>query len=108
MDPRIWFVIIAGGVITFLIRLSFIFAFGRLRLPDWFTRGLRYVPPAVLSAIILPELANWNGEAVNLAWNNPQILAGLVAVVAAWRTRNVVITLASGLACFLILMVWMG
>lgn len=107
MDPRIWFVILAGGVITFLIRLSFIIAFGRLKLPDWFTRGLRYVPPAVLSAIILPELANWNGQVINISWNNPQILAGIVATAVAWRTRNVVITLASGLICFFLLQLWL-
>ena len=107
MDTRIWLVIIAGGVITYLIRLSFIYAFGRLDLPDWFTRGLRYVPPAVLSAIILPELANWDGQAINLSWQNPQILAGVVAIIAAWRTRNIFITLASGLACFLLLQMWM-
>ena len=107
MDIRIWVVIIAGGVITYLIRLSFIIALERLKLPDWFTRGLRYVPPAVLSAIILPELANWNGKAVNITWNNPQILAGIAAILVAWRTRNVFITLAAGLVCFLMLRFWM-
>lgn len=107
MDPRIWFVILAGGVITYLIRLSFIIALERLNLPDWFTRGLRYVPPAVLSAIILPELANWDGQVVNLSWTNPQILAGAVAILVAWRTRNVLLTLATGLVCFLALRFWM-
>jgi branched-subunit amino acid transport protein len=68
MDLRIWFVILAAGIITYLIRLSFIIALERLKLPDWFLRGLRYVPPAVLSAIIVPELANWNGQAVNLCF----------------------------------------
>ena len=107
MDQRIWLVIIAGGIITYLIRLSFIYAFGRLNLPDWFSRGLRYVPPAVLSAIILPELANWDGQEVNLSWTNPQILAGIVAILVAWRTRNVLLTLAAGLLCFLLLRLWM-
>lgn len=107
MEPRIWLVILAGGVITYLIRLSFILAMERLNLPDWFTRGLRYVPPAVLSAIILPELANWDGQAVDLSWTNPQMLAGIVAILVAWRTRNMLMTLVAGLVCFLLLRVWM-
>lgn len=107
MDTKIWFVIIAAGAITFLIRLSFIIALERLRLPDWFSRSLRFVPPAVLSAIIMPELANWDGKAIDLSWSNPQILAGIVAVLVAWRTRNVVITLIAGLGCFLVLQLWM-
>ncbi len=107
MDAKIWFIIIAAGMITYLIRLSFIVALERLKLPDWFSQGLRFVPPAVLSAIILPELANWEGKAVNLTWSNPQILAGIVAILVAWRTRNVLVTLAAGLACFLVLQIWM-
>jgi len=107
MGIRIWLEIIAAGIITYLIRLSFIIALERLKLPDWFSRGLRYVPPAVLSAIIVPELTNWDGKAVNLTWTNPQILAGIVAVLVAWRTRNVVQTLAVGLVFFIVLQIWM-
>jgi branched-subunit amino acid transport protein len=98
--------IIAAGIITYLIRLSFILTLERMQIPDWFSRGLRYVPPAVLSAIIVPELANWNG-AINLTWNNPQIIAGVIAGIVAWRTRNVVLTLAVGFVCFLGLYLWL-
>jgi branched-subunit amino acid transport protein len=107
MGIGIWLVIIAAGIITYLIRLSFIIALERLKIPDWFRRGLRYVPPAVLSAIILPELANWNGETVNLTWDNPQLIAGIIAIMVAWRTRNVVLTLAAGMVCFLVLYLWL-
>ena len=107
MGVEIWFVILTAGMITYLIRLSFIIALDRLKFPDWFSRGLRYVPPAVLSAIIVPELANWNGQAVNLSWTNPQILAGIAAVLVAWRTRNMLLTLAIGLICFQVLRMWM-
>ncbi len=99
---KLWWMIVGGGIITYSIRLSFILALERLRIPDWFSRGLRYVPPAVLSAIIVPELANWNGKMM-LSWNNPQIIAGIIAILVAWRTRNVVLTLAAGLVCFLAL-----
>ncbi len=99
---KIWAIIFAAGLITYLIRLSFILALERLKLPDWFSRGLRFVPPAVLSAILVPGLADWNGQ-INLSWNNLQILAGIAAGLVAWRTRNVVFTLAAGLACFMIL-----
>ncbi len=99
---RIWGIIAAAGVITFATRLSFIVVLERVQMPDWFRRSLRYVPAAVLSAILVPELASWNGK-MDLSWNNPQILAGLVATLVAWRTHNVVLTLLSGLVCFLVL-----
>jgi branched-subunit amino acid transport protein len=99
---KLWGVIFAAGAITFSIRLSFIFILERVTIPDWFKRSLRYVPAAVLSAILVPELTNWNGK-MDLTWQNPQIFAGLLAILVAWRTRNVVFTLASGLACFFLL-----
>jgi branched-subunit amino acid transport protein len=103
---NLWWIILLAGVITYTIRLSFILGMERLKFPDWFSRSLRYVPPAVLSAIIVPELASWNG-AIHISWNNPQILAGIVAILVAWRTRNVLFTLAAGLACFLLLRLWL-
>jgi branched-subunit amino acid transport protein len=99
---KLWWTILAAGIITYAIRLSFILVLERLKIPDWFSRGLRYVPPAVLSAIIVPELASWNGT-LNFTWHNPQIIAGVIAGLVAWRTRNMLLTLAAGLACFLAL-----
>lgn len=107
MGVRIWVIILIGGILTYLIRLSFILVINRLKLPEWFTHALRYVPAAVLTAITVPELAQWNGQAVNIRWNNPQILAGVVAVWVAWRTRNVLLTLVIGLGFFLLLRLWM-
>ncbi len=58
---NIWVVMVIGGLLTFLTRLSFIALLDRIKVPDWFRRGLRFVPVAVLSAIILPELTSPNG-----------------------------------------------
>ncbi len=103
---KIWWTILAAGVITYTIRLSFIVALERFKFPDWFSRSLRYVPPAVLSAILVPELADWNGK-INLSWQNPQVIAGIVAALVAWRTRNVFLTLAAGMVCFVALYIWL-
>jgi branched-subunit amino acid transport protein len=99
---KIWGIIIFAGLITYAIRLSFILILERIRIPEWFSRGLRYVPPAVLSALLVPALADLNGQ-VDLTWHNPQILAGILAILVAWRTRNVVYTLIAGLVSYLVL-----
>ena len=51
-----WPALVAAGLVTYLTRLSFIALLGRFELPPLAARALRFVPPAVLSAIILPEL----------------------------------------------------
>ncbi len=103
----LWLVILVAGLLTFATRLSFIFLLGRLPMPDWFRRGLRFVPVAVLSAIILPELTSPNGD-LFISWHNPQLLAGAVAILVAWRTRNVILTILAGMAALLVLQALLG
>jgi len=52
----IWLVVLLGGLVTFGMRFSFVWLLGRLEVPETMRRALRYVPPAVLSAIVFPEL----------------------------------------------------
>jgi len=99
---RLWLIIITAGAITFATRLSFVWLLSRWQMPDWFRTALKYVPASVLSAILVPELAYWNG-AVDFSWRNPQILAGLFAVLVAWRTRSVFLSLTAGITVFFFL-----
>jgi branched-subunit amino acid transport protein len=103
----IWLTIIVAGLLTFGTRLSFIFLLNKVRMPDWFRRGLRFVPAAVLSAIILPELTSPGGT-LNLSWHNYQLLAGIAAILVAWRTRNVILTILAGMAVLLLLPLLFG
>ena len=88
--------ILGMGLITYLIRLSLFLLPDRVVLPPWLLRALRYVPAAVLSAIIFPELFLPNG-ALDISLGNERLLAGLVAIVIAWRTRNVFVIVAAGM-----------
>jgi branched-subunit amino acid transport protein len=92
----IWITIIISGLLTVAIRLSFILVLGRMKVPDSFTRALRFVPAAVLSAIILPEMVRPGGE-LNISIANPRLLAGLVAGLIAWRTKNILLTIIAGM-----------
>lgn len=92
----LWLTILACGVVTFLIRFSFIAMHGRVTMPDWFTRALTFVPVAVLSAIMLPEILIQDNALV-LTPFNARLLAGILAVVVAWRTKNVWATIGVGM-----------
>ncbi len=86
-----------AGLVTFATRLSFIALLGRVDVPPFFRRALRYVPPAVLSAIIFTEVLVRDG-APDLSPGNVRLLAGAAAALVAWRTRNVLLTIAVGMA----------
>jgi len=99
---EIWLTILAAGVLTYLTRLSFIFLLDRWQLPANLQRALRFVPPAVLSAIIFPELLIQNSQPV-LTLANPRLLAGIVTTLVAWRSRSILFSIAAGLISFYLL-----
>lgn len=98
----IWLVILACAVITFLIRLSFIAIFGKREMPAWLHRSLKYVPPSVLSVIAVQEIL-FKGDTLFISFTNTRLIAGVIAAVIAWRTRNALITILIGMAVLLLL-----
>lgn len=103
--PVLLLTMAACGLLTFLIRLSFI-AFGH-RLPDDPRIGavLRYVPPAILGALIAPEILVVRGEALATP---ERLWAALVALLVARLTRSVLATIAAGMAALWLLQHWPG
>ena len=101
---NIWLLMLAGGLLTFGIRFSLIFLFGRFEIPQTMRRALHYVPPAVLSAIIFPELF-YRGGHLALALGNTRLLAGIVAILVAWLSKNTLMTIVAGMAALAILQV---
>lgn len=99
---RVWLVLMAVGLLTYGMRLSLILLIDRFTMPVIVQRALRYVPPAVLTAIIFPELFLPAGQ-LELSLHNERLIAGAVAAIVAWRTRNVLLTIGAGMVVLLIL-----
>ncbi|WP_136717590.1 AzlD domain-containing protein [Halorientalis salina] len=94
-DPAVWGVIAVIGALTYAIRLSFIALFGRLdEIPPRLERALRYVPAAVLAALVAPAFVTLQAE-TGLAVD--KLVAGGFAGAVAWRTENVFATMAAGM-----------
>ena len=95
------YLIVGMMLVTFLVRYPVLAIVGRVALPDRILRALRYVPVAVLSAIIAPELLIRDGAiALNLA--NAYLIGGLVALLVAWRWGNLLLTILAGMGSFLL------
>jgi branched-subunit amino acid transport protein len=103
MDTVDLSVIILGGMlVTAGQRAAFILFFPPERLPPLIRRGLRFVAPAVLSAIVLPGILAPQGEwALDL--HPPRILAGGLAALVAWRARSIWLTILVGLVALWVL-----
>lgn len=103
---NIWILMIVIGLLTFLTRLSFIALLERIKLPETVQRALRLVPLAALSAIIAQELVYYN-DVLNISPLNPRLLAGIIATVVAYITKNVVWTIIAGMAALWIFSIWL-
>jgi len=103
---NIWLVMLLGGLITFGMRFSFIYLFGRLHVPETLRRALHYVPPAVLSAIIFPELFLRNQQ-LDLSLDNHRLLAGVVAMITAYLTKNTLLTILVGMLALALFQVFL-
>lgn len=92
----IWLTIAGVGLGTYLLRLSFIALWQKLRIPGVINQALAYVPAAVLAALVLPALLRPEGF-IDLSTGNLRLLAGLAAAAVAWCSRSVLLTLAAGM-----------
>lgn len=93
----VWAVVLVVGVATFAIRYSFIFLFGRIDgVPPRIEEGLRFVPAAVLAALVAPAIVD-PGPTVVATVLDDRLLAGAVAAVVAWYTEDMFATIAVGL-----------
>ena len=99
---NVWLIFILGGLLTFGMRYSFIYLLGKFEIPETMRRALRFVPPAVLTAIVVPELVIRSNQ-INFSLSNFRLLAGVVATLVAWKTKNTILTILAGMAALLIL-----
>ena len=93
---QFWIVILALGLLTFSIRASFFFFFKNQQLHPRVSIGLKFIPTSVLAALALPAvfLTRTNG----IQFTEPEKwLAGSVALLVAWYSKNILATILSGM-----------
>jgi len=106
-EEALWVVILGGMAATYATRASFIVFVPPERMPAWFRRGLRFVAPAVLAGLVATELVG-TGEALNLPLGYPRLMAGALAALVAWRSRNTWLTILAGMAALWLMGVVIG
>lgn len=93
--------VIGMAAVTFLVRWPVLALVSRVTLPQPVLDAMKFIPPAVLTAIIVPAMFTPAGT-LDLAYTNAYLVAGVVAALVAWRTRNLLLTIVLGMALFLV------
>ena len=102
MNNDLPWVLLGMVVVTYGIRLSFLVFGHGLAFPAWLERALRYVPVAVLTALIAPMALAPQGS-VDLSVHNAYLPGTIAAAGVALLSRN---TLAAILGGFVVYGLW--
>ncbi|NJL02643.1 MAG: AzlD domain-containing protein [Spirulinaceae cyanobacterium RM2_2_10] len=93
------FLIAGMAIATFTIRYVMFAASHRFTLPPTLLRALRYVPPVVLTAIVVPEVLLSEGG-LQLSFGNARLVGAIAAIAVGTGTQNLLLTIVLGMAAF--------
>ena len=71
--------------------------FAHFEMPPLVARGLRFVPAAMLMAIVVPAVVFSAPGTLAFTYTNPKLVAAPVAAAVAWRTKDAVATMGVGM-----------
>lgn len=92
---------------TFSTRYLLLAMAGRVHFAPWLGKALGFVPPTVLTAIVVPAVLLPKGE-VWLSPANPWLIAGLIAAVVAFIRKDLLTTIVVGMLVFALLRFGLG
>ena len=105
-DWQIWVVILVLGLATACTRSAFWLIGHRITIPLRVQEMLRYAPACALAAIVGPDLVLGQQGELQLALDNPKLLAGIAALgYYLWR-RQMLQTIIFGMLVLTLLRVF--
>jgi branched chain amino acid efflux pump len=99
--------LVGMGIVTYLTRMFFLISKKDEGMPKFVVRSLKFVPVAVLSAIVAPLILAPEGR-LTLTYDSPYFIAGFVTFVIAYLSKNLIVTVFGGMAVILIVKFLIG
>ena len=106
MNASEWLLVGGMALVTFLVRYPVLAMSGRLQLPAPLLQALNYVPPAVLTAIVVPAVLVESGD-LWLSWQNPRLVGAIAALAIGFWRQNLLLTIIVGMSAFLLWQLWL-
>lgn len=109
--PVFWAIVMTIAVGNFLLRSVFVFAMERIPLTDNLKLVLKYIPAAVITALIAPAFVLYQGSAdfsaltPLLSWldGKERLLAGIAALAIALWKRSMILIILVGMGALWLL-----
>ena len=91
--------VIGMMLVTFGARYPVLALVSKLQLPEIILRALKFVPPVVLTAIILPAVLI-SDQKLQIDLNNAPLFASIIAAIISWKYKNLLLTIIIGMMVF--------
>ena len=96
---KIWIIIAGMALVTFVPRIIPILLLSGRKMPKLVERWLSLIAPAILSALLLPELLlDRSGPTPSLSFYNLYLFAAIPTFLVAWKTKSLFGAVVTGLA----------
>lgn len=104
----LWTLAVIAGLacVTVLARCFFFISTRPWSLPRWAERGLQYAPIAALAAVVVPEVVTTQGQLIH--GPDARVFGALAGAAAYYWRRDVLATIALGMAVYLPLHIGLG
>jgi branched-subunit amino acid transport protein len=99
MNTNELLLVLGMTVVTIGARYPVLALFSKVTLPPALLAALKFIPPAVLTALILPALLAPDGR-MDASLGNSYWVAGLITALVAWHSKNLLLTLGVGMVLF--------
>lgn len=101
MHEKIYLIILAMVVATQISRLGPMLVSKKFHASEKFEAWLKYIPVAVLSALIVPEFVSKTTSQIQINWM--YVISGAVAFAVGLKFKNLVLTTFVGVVTLVIL-----
>ncbi len=102
MDTKVFAVIFGMMLVTYIPRMLPLVVLSKCDMPPLVMRWLKFIPVAVLASLLGPEILLADNT-LNLSLNNTYLLAALPSLLVALTSKNLFLTVFTGMGAMIII-----
>ncbi len=102
MDGKYLIMIIGMAIVTFIPRYIPLAVLSKFEIPDIIVDWLRFIPPAILAALLAPGILIIEGKLI-LTAQNIFLIASLPTILVAIYKKNIFLTVLVGMSMVILL-----
>ncbi|AOY78174.1 hypothetical protein BJL90_00560 [Clostridium formicaceticum] len=96
-------IILGAGLATYCTRFPLMIISGKGEISPKLTKFMSFIAPAVLTSLIVPAIFIKEGN-IDISFNNKYIIASVITILSAHISKNMLVTVITGICTVGILM----